>query len=222
MKIGIFGGSFNPPHSMHQMIALDLIQNHLVDKVIYVPTSIQYNKKGLASNEDRYEMVKRMIDKNPNLEVSDYEFKKLTFTYQTLDYFQKKYPNDEIYFICGTDNFIELDTWNNYKYLLEQFRWIIIKRNEDNIEELLKKYQKYQHHIHISNLPNNPISSTQIRELLKTSPNDELLRINLNPSVLEYIKKQKLYRYSSKEEISQENTTILQLTNKLSKKIKQK
>lgn len=90
MKIGIFGGSFNPPHNMHENIALNLIANGYVDKVIYVPTGDNYNKKGLVSFCDRYEMVLLMTNNNPNLEISSIgnndEYK---YTYQTLDYFQK-------------------------------------------------------------------------------------------------------------------------------------
>ena len=62
MKIGIFGGSFNPPHNMHKNIALDLLKNKYLDKVIYVPTGNKYNKKGLANQNDRYNMFTFIYD----------------------------------------------------------------------------------------------------------------------------------------------------------------
>ena len=98
MKIGIFGGSFNPPHNMHKNIALDLIKNKYLDKVIYVPTGNKYNKKGLANQNDRYNMLKLMIEGYDNLDVSNYEFGKLTFTYETLNHFKNIYKN-----ACGME-----------------------------------------------------------------------------------------------------------------------
>ena len=139
MKIGIFGGSFNPPHNMHKNIALDLIKNKYLDKVIYVPTGNKYNKKGLANQNDRYNMLKLMIEGYDNLDVSNYEFSKLTFTYETLNHFKNIYKNDEIYFICGSDNLKEITTWKNYDYILDNFKLIVIRRNNDDINEILSK-----------------------------------------------------------------------------------
>lgn len=95
MKIGIFGGCFNPPHNMHKKIALDLINNNYLDKVIYVPTGNRYNKKDLIDVKYRIEMLKLMCMDNNNLEGSDFELKNnLVYTYQTLDYFKMEYPDD--------------------------------------------------------------------------------------------------------------------------------
>ena len=60
MKIGIFGGTFNPPHNMHKNIAVNLIKNNYLDKVIFVPTGNRYNKKDIIDFKDRYNMVKLM------------------------------------------------------------------------------------------------------------------------------------------------------------------
>ena len=98
MKIGIFGGSFNPPHHDHEQMAKQLLDRNLLDRVIFVPTSNYYPKKGLIDDLQRYELLKIMINGDERLEVSKYEFGRLTYTYQTLEHFQKEYPNDEIYF----------------------------------------------------------------------------------------------------------------------------
>ena len=161
MKIGIFGGSFNPPHNMHKNIALDLIKKGYVDKIIYVPTGDNYNKKELIKFEDRYNVVKLITNKYDNLFVSnignDNNYK---YTYQTLDYFQNIYKDDIIYFICGTDNLKEFDTWKEYKYILEKYKLLIIKRNDDNIDNILNKYKEYKNNIIITNIKPNIISST--------------------------------------------------------------
>ncbi|MDE5587038.1 MAG: nicotinic acid mononucleotide adenylyltransferase, partial [Bacilli bacterium] len=84
MKIGIFGGSFNPPHRMHLEIGEKMISHGYVDQVIYVPTGKKYPKSELLEDEIRYQMVCLMTEDNPHLEVSDYELQNhLIYTYQT-------------------------------------------------------------------------------------------------------------------------------------------
>lgn len=192
MKIGIFGGSFNPPHKMHQNIALSLIENNYLDKIIFVPTSNYYNKKNLISDKKRLEMLNLMIKNNKKLEVSDYEFSKLTYTYQTLTHFKEKYQDDEIYFICGSDNLKEFTTWKEYKWLLTNFKVIVIKRNNDNIEEIIKDYSEYQQNIKIFPLEQVSLSSTMIRNEIKNK-NLTKIRDLLAEDVYEYIKKEHLY-----------------------------
>ena len=183
MKIGIFGGCFNPPHNMHKSIALDLINKNYLDKVIYVPTGDKYNKKELVEASHRYNMVKLMIENNPNLLVSDYEIKnKLTYTYQTLDYFKNKYPNDEIYFICGSDNLLELNTWRNYDYIINNYKILVIKRNRFDKVKINKN-------IILTDISMNDISSTMIRKDL----NYILKNNNLDIKIYNYIKENKLY-----------------------------
>lgn len=63
MKIGIFGGSFNPPHKAHFQIAKEILNQGLVDRIIFVPTGNRYNKKDLIPNKYRYEMLKMMTRK---------------------------------------------------------------------------------------------------------------------------------------------------------------
>ena len=190
MRIGIFGGSFNPPHFMHKSIAIELINNGYLDKIIYVPTGEKYPKKGLGTFEDRYEMVNRMIEGNPNLSSSDYEKDKLTYTYQTLDYFQKQFIGDEIYFICGTDNFKIINTWKNYQYILDNYKLIVIPRNDDDIESLISTLGG---NIIVPNLSYQVISSTEVRADLKQDRGSKKLTKKIPKRVLEYIYDNDLY-----------------------------
>ena len=180
MKIGIFGGSFNPPHIMHKKIALDLINEKYLDKVIYVPTGNKYNKKDLIDVKYRIEMLRLMCDNNC-LEVSDYEIKNnLIYTYQTLDYFKIKYSNDEIYFICGSDNIKQIYTWKNYEYILNNYKILVVLRNNDKNIDIQK-----HNNIIVTNIRTDDLSSTSLRNNL-----DEL---NLDKKVYNYIKQEKLY-----------------------------
>lgn len=187
MKIGIFGGSFNPPHNMHKNIALNLIKNKYLDRVIYVPTGNKYNKRGLVNQNDRYNMVRLMIEGYNNLDVSNYEFNKLTYTYETLDYFRNIYQNDEIYFICGSDNLKEITSWKRYDYILKNYKIIVIKRNDDDMDKIINKLIIYSKNIIYVNDIENSVSSTLVRENLNRNNNEYLIQ-NMDTKVIKYIK----------------------------------
>lgn len=191
MKIGIFGGSFNPVHNMHKNIALNLIKRGYLDKVIYVPTGDSYNKEGLIRFNDRFNMLRLMIQKYRNLSLSDIgNNKDYEYTYQVLDYFKKINPGDEIYFICGTDNLLEFDTWREFEYILDNYKLLVIIRNNHDVYEMLKKYYKYKDRIIITDIKAQVISSTNIRENLKKGIRD----YNLEKEIYEYIKENDLYK----------------------------
>ena len=90
MRIGVFGGSFNPPHKMHEDIAHSLKKRDLLDKIIFVPTGSEYKyKNNLLPDQNRYDMVKLITDAYDYLDVSDYELKsEVVYTCETLAYFK--------------------------------------------------------------------------------------------------------------------------------------
>ena len=188
MKIGIFGGSFNPPHNMHKNIALELLEKNYLDKIIYIPTGDNYKKKDLINFYDRYNMVKLMIKDNDKLLISDIgnndDYK---YTYQVLDYFKEN--NNDIYFICGSDNLTDFINWMNYEYILKNYKLLVIKRNNDNIEEILKIYENYKTNIILANIESKVLSSSFIRDNIKNDVKDYL-----DNDVYEYIKKKSLYK----------------------------
>lgn len=192
MRIGIFGGSFNPPHNMHTNIALYLLEHDYVDKVIFVPTGSKYKyKNNLLPDNIRYDMVKLITDKYPNMEVSDYELKDhVIYTCDTLNYFKETNKDDEIYFICGTDNLSYIDEWKNGLYLLQNYRFIIIRRATDDYDELVKKYDKYKNNfICVDGLDMNPLSSTTIRHDIDNNN----VKDYLDRDVYQYIINNNLY-----------------------------
>ena len=193
MKIGIFGGSFNPPHKMHKKIAIELIKKHYVDKVIFVPTGSKYKyKNNLLSDKVRLEMLELMCRDNNNLEVSNYELKEhVVYTYETLNYFRNKYKDDEIYFICGTDNLSYIDKWKKGEDILSNNKLLVIKRNADDINTLLEKYKDYKDNIIVTEIEENEISSTKIREMIY---NNKRAEEYLDDNVYSYIRENNLYR----------------------------
>ena len=183
MRIGVFGGSFNPPHLMHLNIARDLLRLKYLDKVIFVPTGNKYSKDDLIDIKYRIEMLKIMIIGYDDMIVSDYENQdRVVYTYETLDYFKKKYLGSEIYFILGADNLKQISNWKNSEYILSNYKLLVINRGDDKIE--------VKDNVVVMDILNNDISSTFIRNNID---NDDIIKKYLDKNVLEYIRKEKLY-----------------------------
>ena len=193
MKIGIFGGSFNPPHKMHLNIVEELLNEKVLDKVIIVPTGLHYSyKNNLVSNEHRYNMLKLMTKHNDKIEISDFEFKdEEIHSYDTLEYYKDIYKNDTIYFVCGLDNISYVDKWYKGDYLLNNYKFLVITRDTNNLDEILLKYEKYKDNIIITNIKSNTISSSYIRDELKEKNYN--LNDYLDQKVIDYIKENNLY-----------------------------
>ena len=183
MRIGVFGGSFNPPHLMHLNIAKDLLRLKYLDKVIFVPTGNKYSKDDLIDIKYRIEMLKIMTISYDDMIVSDYENQdRVIYTYETLDYFKKKYLGSEIYFILGADNLKQISNWKNSEYILSNYKLLVINRGDDKIE--------VKDNVVVMDILNNDISSTFIRNNID---NDDIIKKYLDKNVLEYIRKEKLY-----------------------------
>ena len=192
MKVGIFGGSFNPPHKMHLDIGVQLVNKQYVDNLVYVPTGSKYKyKNNLLPDKNRLEMLEILTNKYENLNVNDYELKdEVVYTCETLTYFKELYTDAEIYFVCGADNLSYIDKWKNGEDILKNYKILVMKRKGEDIDELLEKFKKYKHNIVVADIEQQDISSTDIRERLKN--NENVLDV-LDKNVDEYIRKNKLY-----------------------------
>lgn len=136
-------------------------------------------------------MLKILCDKYSNLYLSDFEIKqKLVYTYQTLDYFQNLNPDAEIFFIVGADNLAELKQWKRYEYLVQNYKILVVKREGEDIEELLKEHD-YNPNIIVTDVDMNSTSSTKIREMIKT--NNQQVKKYMDSKVLDYLMQNNLY-----------------------------
>ena len=122
MRLGLFGGTFNPIHIGHLRAAVEVRESFRLDKVLLIPSAHPPHKNAddLASPEDRFEMVGLAIDGIPFLEASDVEIIRSgpSYTIETLQYFQRQYGSTSvIHFILGIDAFSEITTWKLYKRL---------------------------------------------------------------------------------------------------------
>ena len=170
-KIGFFGGCFNPPTNVHIGIAKKLITKGLVDKVVFIPVGDYYPKKELIKAQHRYNMLKLACQNEPNIDVDDIALKEQRNLYatDTFELIQNKYTKEDIYFIMGSDNFEKMPNWKNYDALISKYKFNVIYYKKNLKED---------------------VSSSNIRKMLKSNKSTEHW---LNPEVMKYIQKNKLY-----------------------------
>ena len=196
-QIVIFGGSFNPPLNSHFSIAQDLLNEYKeINKVIFVPVNSKYEKPGLINNEDRYNMLKLVCDKNKKFDVSRVEIdsERPLYTIETLNYFDKKYPNNEILFLMGSDNLKEFPTWNGADKICEKYKSYVFRRDDDDIKNIIEKdkflSKNKNSFVAVSNNILNNFSSTYARKIIKE---DKSIRYLAPDELVNYIEKHKLY-----------------------------
>jgi len=200
--IAVFGGSFNPPINSHTLLAKQIVEKcDIIKKLIFVPVSTKYQKSKLASDEHRYNMLELICNKEDKLEVSDLELKqdKQLYTIETLDLLSKQYREEyDLWFVMGTDNLKEVNTWNSPERLLKEYKIIVLERENDKFEEIVKNNElllKYKESlIKVEGIDKIFLSSTMIRDKIK---NGESIEELIDEDVLEYIRKNKLYIWQS-------------------------
>lgn len=194
--IAVFGGAFNPPANSHLSLAKQILEkNNMVEKVIFVPVNVKYNKDGLASNEARFSMLQEISKNVQGLEVSRIELdsKRQLYTLETLRLIKEQYKEHEIYFVLGSDNLKMLETWHNADTLLKEFKILVLERGEDKTEEIIEKnnfLKEYKDSImKLSDINKIDLSSTEIREKLKKGETiEDLVPKEILKQVLELYK----------------------------------
>ena len=209
MRIGFFGGTFNPIHIGHLRSCIDVYETFMLDKIIFIPTGIPPHKnKDIVDAEYRYEMVKLAADEISFFDVSRIEIdtKNVNYTIDTFNKLSKIYNKDELFYIVGTDAFLSIDTWKEYKQLLKYMTFIIMKRPEYDLSNIFIKYKNmiefknadetkiypaYKNTAYIDKLPAFDVSSSDIRKRIREGKNIMYLTPN---SVINFIKAKGLYK----------------------------
>ena len=220
MRIGLFGGTFNPIHFGHLRTTLEVKETFSLDKIYLIPSALPPHKspEGVADAKDRYEMIKLAISDQTNLVISDVELHRSgpSYSIDTVHHFQSMLPKDtELFLIMGLDAFLEIDTWRSYREFFELVSFIVMmrpealgekKRSHDSIEHILKtKISKdyslsvsqncYAHNtkrpVYLADVTLMDISSTKIREHIMQ---DKFIQFWVPESVATYIKTKGLYR----------------------------
>lgn len=197
-KIGIMGGTFNPIHIGHLMLAEHAYEEFSLDEVIFLPSARPPHKsQHILSNIDRREMILLAIEDNPHFSFSSLEFERkgTTYTIDTMSELNKRYPKDTFYFIIGADSFFALESWHNPEYLLRQTSFLVATRDGHQKKELKEHKNKlekqYQAKIQFLEFPDIAISSSNIRKRVMEG---KFITYYVPKTVEEYIYSHKLYR----------------------------
>ena len=195
MKIGILGGTFNPPHLGHKFLLRKIQRRLKLQNIIVIPSNLPPHKTVTDNDpEQRIAMTKIAF---PEYTVSDMEIRRggTSYTYLTLEELLAQNKGAELYFICGSDMFLSLETW---KYPEKIFKYaVLVSAARDKNEYLaLYKYKrmykkKYNARCKIVPIKPFPVSSSYIREMVAK---DKDVSGYLDKNVMDYIDKNGLYK----------------------------
>lgn len=197
-SIVIYGGSFNPPHNVHFLIAEQVLKEYQeVEKVVFIPVNNKYPKSGIIENEHRYNMLKRIIEKKEKLELSDLDMhgEKSVLTINVLEQMEKQYKDREMWVLVGSDNLKKIHKWYRAEDLLANYKILVMERDGDSVEEIIEENELLKHNKSNIKKLNQDIksnlSATRIRSQIKEGKSIKDL---VPEEVAEYIERNKLYR----------------------------
>ena len=199
IKLGIYGGTFSPPHLGHVSAAKSFLDGVGLDRLLIMPNFLPPHKleDSFASVEDRLAMCRLAFGDLPNTEISDFEILNggTSYTYLTLEAFSS--DDNDLYFLCGTDMFLTLSSWKNPEVIFKLATICYVRRENDIKNDAMfeKKTEEYRKNYSARIIPLShdtvEISSTELREDIK---NEDLLRHSLSDKVSKYIRERGLYR----------------------------
>ena len=193
MRLGIFGGSFDPPHNGHLRLARFVIKKKSLEKLIFVTAfkTLYTDKSTSVSFEDRFKMTQLTVEKLAGFEVSDIEGVRGgdSFTVDSVRYFRDLYSleADQLFLIIGADSLMRFDEWKSPDAILDECSVCVLKRAEVKRENFDKRFIDK-----VEFLDNElmAVSSSDIRNQIREGRDVEQL---VDRKVIEYISDKKLY-----------------------------
>ena len=193
MKVCLFGGTFDPPHLGHLIVAQTIFEAENFDQIVFVPAYQPPHKNGMKISpvDQRLEMLNIAIKENPNFIISDLEIERKGLSYSIdtiMDYKKQNNLNsNELFYLMGSDSLRQFKKWKDPKMIIDESRVIVAIRPgfrpSDIPNWILAKIQ-------FASIPRIEISSTTIRERWVS---DKTIRYMVTESVWQYINKNKLY-----------------------------
>jgi len=198
-KIGIMGGTFNPIHTAHLILAETAYEQLGLDKILFMPSKKPPHKihEAIVSDDHRIRMVQLAIQDNPHFELSYEELNRegITYTADTLEKLSSKSPDDAYYFIMGGDSLFQLETWWKPEKILSLSRVAVAVRGYETIADYKSQIayldKKYNTDIQLLTTPNLEISSKDLREKRKQGKS---IRYYVPATVYNYIVDNHLYQ----------------------------
>lgn len=191
MRIGLFGGSFNPPHVAHLIIAERVREIYSLDRVLWMPSAQPPHKDGsdLASALDRLEMVKLAIARNPAFLASDVELQRdgPSYTIDTIRTLKRENPDDKFFLIIGGDSLVDFHRWREPESIVRELPLIVYDREGGEMPRMDFEPGR----ILRMTAPRIEISGTEIRS---RRARGDSIRYLVRDSVKAYIESRQLYR----------------------------
>ena len=191
MKICLFGGTFDPPHIGHLLIAQTVCEAENFDKILFIPAYSPSHKNGITSIDHRINMVKIAIKDNPKFEYSDVDVIRKGTSYSIdsiIDIKKKlKVEKNEIYYLIGSDSLIDLKNWKKPREILKEAKVIVAIRPGFRPSDIPHWILK---DVHFANIPRFELSSSKIRSRWVE---DLTIRYMVTLPIWDYINKNNLY-----------------------------
>ena len=192
MRVGVFGGTFDPPHVGHLLLASDARDALHLDRVVFVPASTQpfkVNTPPVASPRDRLEMVRLAVADDANFTVDDTEIdrKGLSFTVDTLEQLSRKNPGATLFLLLGEDTLAGIDGWRNPERIRELVTLAVMRRSGSERSPVAALTDG----VATVSARRVDVSSTEIRERLRAGKS---IKGFVPESVEEFIEARGLYR----------------------------
>jgi nicotinate-nucleotide adenylyltransferase len=184
MHITLFGGTFDPPHLGHSLIARTLLTQKKADEVWFLPVGEHAFEKKCSPATQRVAMLECILEEQQRIELYEVEQRGMSITYETLQALSKKYPDHEFSFVIGSDNLAQFHRWQQYQQMLRQFHFFVYPRADFPLVPLYPNMEG------IAGVSPIAISSTQVRTSARAG---ESLANLVKPSIAAYIAKQRLY-----------------------------
>lgn len=192
MRIGLFGGAFDPPHNAHVALAQAALMQLSLDVLHVVPTGDAWHKlRELTPGGQRLAMCQQAFESFPNVVVDDLELKRQgpSYTVDTLAVLRERYAGAEFFVVLGLDQAAQFVHWHQSDQILAWAQLAIADRSIEGPAKAASREWHNRAHLHL-NMPLMPLSATDIRQRCRTG---EDLSSLLNPAVIQYIQNNHLY-----------------------------
>lgn len=196
-RIGIYGGTFNPPHLGHMRVVQSALASLSLDRLYVIPAAEAPNKQGnfSESGEHRMQLLQFYFGDVPPITISDCELQRggVSYTVETVEQLKTAHPDAELILLLGTDSFLSFESWYQWEKILSMASIAVFARGEKNEQALIaeqkEKLERQGAKVYMTECRVTPISSTDIRRMLAFRCADEYL----HPKAAAYIQWHGLY-----------------------------
>lgn len=198
-KIGIMGGTFNPIHIGHLLLAERAMEEEKLDEIWLIPTGYSYMKRNsdTVPAQERLTMAEIAVKGNERFRCLDSEVKRsgYSYSYETLEQLKEEYPGVQFFFIFGADCLFTIENWKYPERIFQNCRVIAAVRNGTSISDMEQKKTELENRFHaditLLPFPNLEISSTELRDRIRMGKS---VRYLIPDSVISYIEEKKFYK----------------------------